>query len=82
MLELLLADRSSCNESANTENFGCIADERGVVKYRIAWGQRSGQMIVIEAPYKPSLQELFFRLNNYVVSSQASGQYFLVPRKT
>jgi hypothetical protein len=78
MATLLLASRSSCNESTNNEWFGVVADG-DVILHPITWGvenppQQSNRSIIVKND-----TELFWNLDNYKVSSQHCGNLTLVP---
>jgi hypothetical protein len=72
-MELLLSNRSECNEGANNDLFGVVAD-CGVIQHKIHHGEvlDSGCVIVPSDP-------ILWRLSNYKVSSAGSGMVWLVP---
>jgi hypothetical protein len=79
-MQLLLADRSPCNESANNDLFGCIA-EGEVIRLKIPTGQKIRRLLIVPTPKSPEDQALFFHLDNFVVSTVSCGQYYLVSRR-
>ena len=76
MLTLLLADRSTWNESKAENAFGVIAEDDEVVRHWVMSGSNldTGCLVV---PHEDC--PLFWQLGNYKVSTRSGPMLYLVP---